>query len=124
MFPYSEQDSSPLRQALYIACAICMLSYVLFDILDLDGSDFPLKPVPIEKTIVVAEVPKEIKQFYSPARTEFWVDGAVLFAVDSGESAPVQFKRVPDFTALDAVRRRGYRLALPRSSIEAPSDPF
>ena len=108
-------------RAIYIVCMLLVFSYILFDVLDLDGSDFPRPRAPIERSVVVAEVPKEIKQTYLSEGTEFWVDHSVLVPAMSGGSVHVRLTRALTFSPLESVRTRGYRIALPRSS---PSDPF
>ena len=40
MRPLRYQDLTPYGRALYILCALVILSYILFDVLDVDGSDF------------------------------------------------------------------------------------
>ena len=42
----------------HIVTAVFVFSYIVFDVLDLDLSDFPLKQVPHERVVVVTEVPK------------------------------------------------------------------
>ena len=113
--------SSGFWRAIYIVCMLLVFSYILFDVLDLDGSDFPRPRGPIERNVVVAELPKEIKQAYLLDRTELWVDHSVLVPAMSGESVHVWLTRALTFSPLDSARTRGYRIALPRSS---PSDPF
>ena len=113
--------SSGFWRAIYIVCMLLVFSYILFDVLDLDGSDFPRPRGPVERNVVVAELPKEIKQAYLPDRTELWVDHSVLVPAMSGESVHVWLTRALTFSPLDSARTRGYRIALPRSS---PSDPF
>src|SRR5215467_14185174 len=108
-------------RAIYIVCMLLVFSYILFDVLDLDGSDFPRPRAPIERSVVVAEVPKEIKQTYLSEGTEFWVDHSVLVPAMSGGSVHVRLTRALTFSPLESVRTRGYRIALPRSS---PPDPF
>ena len=108
-------------RAIYIVCMLLVFSYILFDVLDLDGSDFPRPRAPVERNVVVAEVPKEIKQAYLPDRTELWVDHSVLVPAMPGGSVQVRLTRTLTFSPLDSARTRGYRIALPRSS---PSDPF
>ena len=108
-------------RAIYIVCMLLVFSYILFDVLDLDGSDFPRPRAPIERSVVVAEVPKEIKQTYLSEGTEFWVDHSVLVPAMSGGSVHVRLTRALKFSPLESVRTRGYRIALPRSS---PPDPF
>src|SRR5215467_8783797 len=108
-------------RAIYIVCMLVVFSYILFDVLDLDGSDFPRPRAPVERNVVVAEVPKEIKQAYLSERTELWVDHSVLVPATPDESVHVRLTRMLTFSPLESARTRGYRIALPRSS---PSDPF
>src|SRR5499426_1977817 len=107
--------------AIYTTCMLLVFSYILFDVLDLDGSDFPRPRAPVERNVVVAEVPKEIKQAYMPDKTELWVDHSVLVPAMPGESVHVRLTMALTFSPLESARTRGYRIALPRSS---PSDPF
>jgi hypothetical protein len=113
---------SKFWRAIYLVSMFLVFSYILFDVLDLDGSDFPRPRGPVERNVVVAEVLKEIKQAYLPDRTELWVDHSVLVPpAMSGESVHVWLTQALTFSPLDSARTRGYRIALPRS---APSDPF
>ena len=108
-------------RTIYVVCIAFVFSYIFFDVLDLDGSDFPRPRAPVERNVVVAEVPKEIKQAYLPDKTELWVDNLALVPAISGESVDVRLTRALTFSPLGSARTRGYRIALPRSS---PSDPF
>jgi hypothetical protein len=112
---------STFWRAIYIVSMLLVFSYILFDVLDLDGSDFPRPRAPVERNVVVAEVPKEIKQAYLSERTELWVDHSVLVPAMFDESVHVRLTRMLTFSPLESARTRGYRIALPRSS---PSDPF
>src|SRR5262249_10209842 len=99
-------------RAIYTTCMLLVFSYILFDVLDLDGSDFPRPRAPVERNVVVAEVPKEIKQVYLSERTELWVDHSVPVLAMSGESVHVRLTRTLTFSPLDSARTRGYRIAL------------
>ena len=109
---------SKVWRPIYVVCTLLVFSYILFDVLDLDGSDLPLRH-PLERTVIVAEVAKDTEHVYSLDRSEFWMD-LLLLAV-SGEAASVRLTRVLIFSPLDSARSRGYRVALPRSST---IDPF
>ena len=113
--------SSIFWRATHVLCTLLVFSYILFDVLDLDGSDFPLKRHPLERSVIVAEVAKDTKDAYSVERPELWIDLSMLFPAMSEESVPLQFTRVLRFSPLDSARTRGYRVALPRSS---PTDSF
>ena len=98
-----------------------VFSYILFDVLDLDGSDFPRPRAPVERNVVVAEVLKDIKLIYGFDKTEFWAEYSLTPPSTSGEAISARPTEVAAFLPLICARDRGYRVALPRSS---PSDPF
>jgi hypothetical protein len=108
-------------RTIYVVCIAFVFSYIFFDVLDLDGSDFPQPRAPVERNVVVAEVSKEIKQAYFPDKTELWVDRLALVPSISSESVDLRLTRALTFSPLDSARTHGYRIALPRSS---PPDPF
>ena len=108
-------------RTIYVVCIAFVFSYIFFDVLDLDGSDFPRPRAPVEMNVVVAEVSKEIKQAYFPDKTELWVDRLALVPSISSESVDLRLTRALTFSPLDSARTHGYRIALPRSS---PPDPF
>jgi hypothetical protein len=111
---------STLSRVVYIICTAFIVLYILFDVLDLDGSNFPTTRAPVHRTVVIVEVPKVGENIYLPDTTDLWMNLAAL---------PTEAKYVIHLVALsvripslpDAARARGYRIALPRSS---PSDPF
>jgi len=47
-------------------------------VLDLDGSNFPLKQYPLDRTAIVAEVAKDTARAYSVQRPDFWVNLSTL----------------------------------------------
>jgi hypothetical protein len=121
MLPNFRSDHcSTFWRATYLICTVLVFSYILFDVLDLDGSDFPLQPHPLQRTSIVAEVSKDVKRSHLPDRIEPRVD-LVLFPIISGESLRFRLTKVLTFSPVGFARTRGYRVALPRSS---PTDPF
>jgi len=111
---------STLSRVVYVICTAFIVLYILFDVLDLDGSNFPTMRAPVHRTVVIVEVPKVGENVYLPNTTDLWVNVASL---------PAESEYAIHLAALDlwipllpdAARDRGYRIALPRSS---PSDPF
>ena len=111
---------SALRAVVYTISTAFIVFYILFDVLDLDGSNFPTTRAPVHRTVVIVEVPKVGENVYLPNTTDLWVNVASL---------PAESEYATHLAALelwipllpDAARGRGYRIALPRSS---PSDPF
>jgi hypothetical protein len=109
-----------LSRVVYVICTAFIVLYILFDVLDLDGSNFPTMRAPVHRTVVIVEVPKVGENVYLPNTTDLWVNVALL---------PTESEYAIHLAALhlwipllpDAARGRGYRIALPRSS---PSDPF
>jgi len=47
-----------LGRLVHLITAVFVFSYIAFDVLDLDLSDFPLKQAARERAVVVSEVPK------------------------------------------------------------------
>jgi len=70
--------SSPFGRAIYIVCMVVVFCYILFDVLDLDGSDFPRPGAPVERNVVIAEVPKVTGYVYLPERINFVANLTVL----------------------------------------------
>jgi hypothetical protein len=118
---FRSNHCSTFWRAIYLICTVIVFSYIFFDVLDLDGSDFPLKRHPLERTAIVAEVAKDTDHAYSEGRPELWVDVSTLSQAFSGHTLSIRLARQSRFSPLDSARTRGYRIALPRSS---PSDPF
>jgi hypothetical protein len=118
---FRSNHCSTFWRAIYLICMVIVFSYIFFDVLDLDGSDFPLKRHPLERTAIVAEVAKDTDHAYSVGRPELRVDVSTLSQAFSGHTLSIRLARQSRFSPLDSARTRGYRIALPRSS---PSDPF
>ena len=58
---------------LYAACLCLVLSFILFEVLDIDGSDFP---TPISRAVTVvklAEPPHDLKRGYGEPPAESWI---------------------------------------------------
>jgi hypothetical protein len=118
---FRSNHCSTFWRAIYLICTVIVFSYIFFDVLDLDGSDFPLKRQPLERTAIVAEVAKDTDHAYSVGRPELRVDVSTLSQAFSGHTLSIRLAGQSRFSPLDSARTRGYRIALPRSS---PSDPF
>ena len=118
---FRSNHCSTFWRAVYLICTLVVFSYIFFDVLDIDGSDFPLTRHPLERTVIVAEVAKDTARAYSVDRPELWGDLSTLARAIPCEAMWVRFTRALTFSHLNSVRTRGYRIALPRSS---PSDPF
>src|ERR1700730_16628896 len=105
-------------RAIYIVCMVFVFSYIFFDVLDLDGSDFPRTRTPVERNVIVAEVANDTVHAYSVGRPELSVDVFTLPAFSS-HTLSVRLTRESRFSALHSARTNGYLIFLLRSS---PSD--
>jgi hypothetical protein len=112
---------SLLWRAVYIVCVVFVFSYLLFNVLDLDLSDFPLRQSPIDRTAVVIQVPKGTEYAFLSNRTDFWIDLSLLVSDMSNESVRLQQKGIQSSLKFDSPYTRAYRIALPRSSTKDSS---
>ena len=92
-------------------------SYIFFEVLDLDGSSFPLQRYPVENTAIVPEVETNIVR---PSLTRLaipWTE--VSFSLPPECVDCVRPRVIENFkaSALNSIQRRNYRVALPRSSV-------
>ena len=108
-------------RAIYIVCAVLVCSYIFFDVLDLDGSDFPLKQHPLERTATVSEVAKDTERVQLLNSHVLWVGSlhAGSVRISPGFMVPVA-KNIILSRIHHARRVNGYRVALPRSSTADP----
>jgi len=113
--------ASKAWHATYLVCTLLVFSYILFEVLDIDGSNFPLNPHPLDRTAIVAEVANDAARFYSIEKSELSHDVSLLAQAIAYETLWGRLAQAFTFKPLNSVRTRGYRVALPRSS---PSDPF
>ena len=109
--------------ATYVVCIGLVCSFILFEVLDIDGSDFPAPPSNVATPIKLAEPPHEIKRALLGAPPQFWaLLPVVIFLVESAGLRRLGTPpRVPSQPGPRG--RRGLRIALPRASLAdaAPS---
>jgi hypothetical protein len=122
MRPLRYKDFTAYGQALYIICALVVFSYILFDVLDIDGSDFAKFFNPSHKTLIGAFIPAEA-EFDFAAKRDFLSLGAVhAFAALVLESAPPRSAALPSSTLI-RTRAHGSLLAFARNSLpDSPPD--
>lgn len=108
-------------RVIYIACTVIVFSYIFFDVLDLDGSNFPLPLGPVKSSAIVKDVQRDIKRSYLPGMTQLWGHLSALFQDSEVDLIPLDHTEKLGLPRLDSFRGRGYRVALPRSSTSDPS---
>jgi hypothetical protein len=101
----------------HVVCALLMFSYILFDVLDLDGSNFSRLRATVERTAIVAEVPDAITLNYSPEKSESRGDTALLFLDQAGSCTRPYWAELLRASPLGAARFHGYRVGLARNSL-------
>lgn len=107
-------------RVIYVTCAALVASYVLFNILDLDGSNWRLTPYASEGPVLVANAPSD-SESYPPLNSPL-ARCRVGSDLMSCTTTSVSFCPIEGSTigGLSLVRRHRYRIALPRSSIPDP----
>src|SRR5262249_45321808 len=102
--------------ATYVVCIGLVCSFILFEVLDIDGSDFPAPPSTLAPPIKLAEPAHEIKRSLS-AGAQLWVMVAVVIVLLEGARLfrPEARWRVPPPRGFHGWRR--LRLSLPRASL-------
>ena len=72
--------SSRVWRATYVVSMLLVFSYILFDVLDLDGSSFLRMLAPVKRTVTVAVVPSDTQINYSSEQSEPCGDNSPLFS--------------------------------------------
>ena len=107
----------------YVICIGLVCSFILFEVLDVDGSDFPAPTSNLATPIKLAEPPHEIKRALLTAPAQFWA--LLPIALVLLEAADLKRRGAPPRVSLQPGPRgrRGLRIALPRASLAdaAPS---
>jgi hypothetical protein len=109
--------SSIFWRTTHTVCVLLVFSYILFDVLDLDGSNFSRLLATVERAAIVAEVPDAIPLNYSPEKSESWGDTSLLFANRSGLYGWPHWAQLLRASPLGTARSHGYRIGLARNSL-------
>jgi hypothetical protein len=108
---------SVLWRAISIACVMMTFSYIFFEVLDLDGSNFPLQRYPVESNAIVPEVETNIVRPYLARLAEPWTEFSSSLLIKPVAWVHPRLTENVNASAFNSLQRRGYRIALPRSSI-------
>ena len=103
--------------ATYVVCIGLVCSFILFEVLDIDGSDFPAPPSTVATPIKLAESAHEIKRTLLSGTALLWsLVAMVMVLLESARiRRPGARLRVPPQPGPRG--RRGLRMALPRASL-------
>ena len=114
--------ASRLHRVFYIVCVAFVCSYIFFDVLDLDGSNFLRLLTPVARAAIVAEtlVVIEIQDIRKHAAP---LGSVALLFTDLFEKCSRLLWQTKA-TGLDSARSHGYRVGLPRDSVADPASPY
>jgi hypothetical protein len=110
-------NSSIFWRATHTVCILLVFAYVLFDVLDLDGSNFSRLLATVERAAIVAEVPDAVPLNYSPEKSESCGDTSLFFPDLSGSYARPCWAELLRASTLGTARSHGYRVGLARNSL-------
>jgi len=113
---------SSLQRAIYVACMLLVFSYILFDVLDLDGSNLPRLLTPVTRAVIVGETVAVIDLQDSRKPAAPWGSVVLLFT-DLFEKCS-RLRRQTTASGLDSARSHGHRVGLPRDSVADPASPY
>ncbi len=105
----------------YIVCVVLVCSYIFFDVLDLDGSNFPRLLTPVARAVIVAETLVVIEIQDTRKHAAPWGSVALLFTDLFEKCSRLLWQTKA--TGLDSARSHGYRVGLPRDSV-ADASPY
>ena len=121
MHAYLRPHHSPvLWRVIYIACTVLISSYIFFDVLDLDGSDFGPRRYPVKGDVPVVKGLEEVERSSLPKSLEASQDISRHFTANRGELISFRSMEEVRKSRRESTRDHGYRVALPRSSVPDP----
>ena len=109
--------SSVFLRAIFIGCVVVAFSYIFFEVLDLDGSNFPLQRFPVENAAIVPAVETNIVRPYLTRWAVPWTEVLCSLLPEQVDSVRPRLIEYFKASALNSIQRRNYRVALPRSSV-------
>jgi|GEM_PF-2392245 len=103
----------------HIMSAVLVFSYVAFDVLDLDLSDFPLN----ERMLIITEAPKATEMVHTLNWSGFQIVPSLLQPSLFKESIRIQQKNILRASRFREARILFHRLIIPQSSTLDSSPP-
>jgi len=109
--------SSIISRSIHVLSVLLVFSYIFFDVLDVDGSNFPRLFTPVQRTITVAVLPSSTELNDSSEQSELYRDISLLFADRSAECSWPSWAELLRASPLGTARSHGYRVGLARNSL-------
>jgi hypothetical protein len=117
MFKRTQTELTTLWRIADIVCVLLVVFYILFDVLDLDGSDFAKIFNPPHQSKIEAFVPTETELDVSAKQFVPVSASASLLASAADEYAQLRRSENVQFSLLRTARAHGFRLGLARNSL-------
>lgn len=115
------RPASPVARAIYWGFCLCMLSFILFEVLDIDGSDFPPIPGGMVARVITAEAEHDIRRALLLGQGPLHMDLPLALVQVPAEGIrrlrPARQQACPYGLA----RPRAFSFLLPRASLPDPS---
>jgi len=112
----STRSGDRVRSVMHIVIAFFVLSYIAFDVLDLDLSSFPLQQPAHKAVLIVAEVPAATELSYLPGHDALWTKQAIVDSPVSQHAIRLNDNRILRIAWFHTSRSQIYRLIYPPSS--------
>ena len=109
--------ASPVLLVFYLTCVALVCSFILFEVLDIDGSDFPVAPMQAVTPPHPSESSHDIKRTHLAGLGQLWLD--LHLPVADGVTFSLRVQRVTSFTAAvtSVPVALAFRVTLARSSL-------
>jgi hypothetical protein len=117
MFRRRQSKFSRFWRIADVVCTILVLSYVLFDVLDLDGSDLAKFNHALPKASLQVYIPSELDLEFSSHKFEIVGLGVISLLALSTEVVRGKWVETSQFSLLRNARDHGYRPGLARNSL-------
>ena len=118
MASYFRRITCPtLSLAIYVVCLALVVSFILFEVLDIDGSDFPVAPMQAVTPPHPSESSHDIKRTHLAGLGQLWLD--LHLPVTDGVTFSLRVQRATSFTAAvtSVPVALAFRVTLARSSL-------
>lgn len=106
--------------AIYVIFVAMAFSFIFFEVLDIDGSELQARPPTAAARFNQVDPPHEIRRAFLQGPAHVWVNVSDPFVGRWGEAVRSQDTVVFRASPLGSLHARGYRMTLPRASLEGP----
>src|SRR5262245_1350942 len=108
---------SRVSRPIYVLSILLVLLNILFDVLDLDGSNLLRLLPPVKRLVTVAVIPSDTQIDYFSAQSELCGDNSLLFVDRAARCCRSPSTKILISSRLSTVRSHGYRVGLARNSL-------